>query len=321
MFDLPYVPRADELLDISFRQGSKMARNVRGQKRRDKEKKLLASEERRVNIAGRSIEGQLEAVVKKFPSYEQLPEFYQKLLDLKIEKNRYKKSLGAVNWCYRKVRDFRERCIGEMRRSRDKELSRKFLGRISSIIKRVSGDLDTLVDIKMTLDSFPMIKEDPTLVVAGYPNAGKSTFVKNLTGSNIKVADYPFTTQSIMIGRLKVRHTEYQVIDSPGLLDRPMEKRNKVEMEAVLALQYLANVILFLIDPTGKVDEQFGLLVDVRDNFKTRIAVGLNKTDVADPDVVDALRVKLAADYEVYVLCANEKSDCERVFKAVFRTK
>jgi len=318
MFDLPYVPTADELVDVAFRQGSRMARDVRGQKRRNREKLLLASEERRVNIVGRNIEGQLEGVVERFPSYEQLPEFYQRLLDLKIERDRYKKSLGAVNWCYKKVRELRERSIGDMRYSRDKGLSNKFLGRISSVTKRISGDLDTLVEIKGVLNSFPVIKDEPTLVVAGYPNAGKSTFVRSLTGSNIKVADYPFTTQSIMIGKVKIRHTTYQIIDSPGLLDRPMERRNKVELEAVLALQYLANAILFLVDPTGNIGEQLGLLSEVRELFKTRIVVGVNKVDVADGAVVESLVSRLSGDFEVFRLCANVREDCLGVLKPCF---
>ncbi|MCX6695521.1 MAG: 50S ribosome-binding GTPase, partial [Candidatus Altiarchaeota archaeon] len=318
MFDLPYVPTAKELIDVAFRQGRKIARNVRGQKTKNKELKLLASESRRVNIVGRDLEGRLESIVEKFPSYEQLPEFYQRLLDLEIDKDRYKKSLGAVNWCYKKIRDFRERCIGEMRSRRDKELSKRFLGRVSSIIERISGDLDTLIDIKMTLLSFPVIKEEPTLVVAGYPNAGKSTFVSSLTGSNIKVAAYPFTTQSIMIGKVKVRYFQYQIIDSPGLLDRPMDRRNIVEKEAVLALKYLANVILFLVDPTGDIDKQVSLLSEVKELFKTRIVVGVNKVDVADPGVVSGLVERLSGDYEVCTLSANSKEDCLVMLKRCF---
>ena len=318
MFDLPYVPSAKDLVDVSFGQGRKMARDVRGQKRKNKELKILASEERRVNIIGRNIEGQLKSIIERFPSYEQLPEFYQKLLDLKIEKNRYKRSLGAVNWCSGKVKQLRERTLRDMRSSRDKELSKKFLGRVSSMIQRISGDLDTLIEIKIMLDSFPVIKDEPTLVVAGYPNAGKSTFVKNLTGSNIKIAEYPFTTQSIMIGKIKVRYTQYQIIDTPGLLDRPMSKRNKVELEAVLALQFLSNVILFLIDPMGDVEEQLGLLAEVSENFKTKIFVGINKMDIASAPVVEGLSGRLSGVYEVMTLSANNPEECAVVFRKCF---
>jgi len=129
------------------------------------------------------------------------------------------------------------------------------------------------------LRKFPEIEDLPTLVVCGYPNVGKSTFVKNLTGSDVKIADYPFTTQNILVGHANIKYQRYQIIDSPGLLDRAMEKRNKIEMEAVLAIKELADAVLFLVDPGQDVASQVSLLREVSSSFDAPVFVAVNKED------------------------------------------
>lgn len=39
-----------------------------------------------------------------------------------------------------------------------------------------------------------------------------------------------------------------QVIDTPGILDHPLEERNTIEMQAITALAHLRGTVLFLVD-------------------------------------------------------------------------
>ena len=61
----------------------------------------------------------------------------------------------------------------------------------------------------------------------------------------------------------------YQLVDTPGLLDRPMEERNQIEMQAIAALEHVGDLCLFLMDPseTGgtSMEEQTNLLNEVAD--------------------------------------------------------
>ena len=57
------------------------------------------------------------------------------------------------------------------------------------------------------------------------------------------------------------------MVDTPGLLDRPMSKRNNIEMQAIAALENIGDVLVFLIDSTANattsLEEQMNLLEEV----------------------------------------------------------
>jgi nucleolar GTP-binding protein len=237
-------------------------------------------------------------------------------LNIQADRNRYKKSLGAVDWCLKRISALSRSEIASIRRNQS--TGREFLGRTASYLKRIKKDLDFLIEVKEAIRNLPAVEDAPTLVVAGFPNVGKSTFVKNLTGSNIEVKPYPFTTKSIMVGRLAIRHTKYQVIDSPGLLERPMGERNKIELQAVAALKHLAKKILFLVDPTQEVEPQLNLLHEITSLFKAEVYVGINKTDVLESNVVIENIERMVSGHVVFKLSSNDVDDCVRVFKGIF---
>ena len=111
----------------------------------------------------------------------------------------------------------------------------------------------------------------PTAVVAGSPNVGKSALVARLSSAEPEVASYPFTTKAVTVGHFYHRRHAYQLVDTPGILDRPLEERNPIELRALAAIEHLDAVLLFLIDPSEEcgapVEEQEALLESVRARF------------------------------------------------------
>lgn len=58
------------------------------------------------------------------------------------------------------------------------------------------------------------------------PQVGKSSFINKVSNANVEVQPYAFTTKSLFIGHLDYKYMRWQVIDTPGILDHPLEERN-----------------------------------------------------------------------------------------------
>jgi hypothetical protein len=111
-----------------------------------------------------------------------------------------------------------------------------YKARVVDLLNDLAPELDKLREVVLFLRRLPSL--DPslfTVVVAGAPNVGKSSFVRCVSTAKPEVAEYPFTTKQIHLGHIILRGDKIQVVDTPGLLDRPLSERNAIERQAVLA--------------------------------------------------------------------------------------
>jgi nucleolar GTP-binding protein len=294
VFELPTVLDEKALLDKAFGRAAKAT--ATGPDRMARARNLAVA---RVKVAGQAIESTLHGIVKGFPSLGRLPPFYRELVDLLVDEDALKKHLGAVDWAAQRssaiARDYRRR-IGRADGKAIGELRRAAYGRLSSLVKQVSPDLDALMEARRALRRLPDI--DPnlrTIVVAGYPNVGKSSLVLSVSSGRPKIAEYPFTTQRVSVGHFDRGVERFQILDTPGLLDRPMAKRNAMERQAISALAHLADGVLFVVDSTEtcgySVEDQRRLLDEVRALLpKVPILVVANKADLGGT-AVDGMSV------------------------------
>jgi nucleolar GTP-binding protein len=226
----------------------------------------------------------LANIVRRFPSFEQLPKFYYELTDVLVGIEKLKMSLASIDWASKKIHEVARSYVGNVRSSDIPEpVRREAFGRLASIIKSINKDLLFLNEARNILRKLPEVNDEPTIVIAGYPNVGKSSFVTKVTGASPEIAPYPFTTKGVTIGHFIREGVRYQVMDTPGLLDRPMAERNDIERQAVTAIQFLDAVVMFMIDPSEscgyEIEAQEHLLAEIRENFRLPLLVVANKAD------------------------------------------
>jgi nucleolar GTP-binding protein len=251
--NIPPILTAKQLLDQSIRQTKKI--QIHDRDKRYEIKKIIIA---RTEVFITDLTSRLESYVKNFPSIGRLPLFYQEIIDIKIDANKLKKSLGAIDWARKTVEMVYQTQSSALTKSGNveflKQKQKEIYGRVSSIIKQVDKNLLFLSEAQKILRTFPDIEDIPTVVIAGYPNVGKSSLIRQLSAAKPEVAQYPFTTKQIFVGHLEktVRYEKkrYQIIDTPGLLDRPLSERNAIERQAIAALRHLADLIVFLFDPS-----------------------------------------------------------------------
>ncbi|MCD4822535.1 MAG: NOG1 family protein [Methanococcoides sp.] len=285
------VPTSDELIDKAFRRA---ARAKAGKTVRDRDGAMKAHESM-IMTSGNILSDNLANTVRRFPNFDDLSDFYYELTDVVVGIDDLRIALGSADWASAKLHEISREYVGKIRKSKDPVKTRKeAFGRMASVIGSINKHLIFLNDARNVMRKFPDVREEPTIVVAGYPNVGKSSFVARVTGAKPEIASYPFTTKGVLIGHFERNHDRYQVIDTPGLLDRPMSERNEVELQAISAIKHLDAVVLFILDASEtcgyEIADQKRLLDEVVANFEMPVYVVANKCDhdlFKIPDFVD----------------------------------
>jgi nucleolar GTP-binding protein len=163
-----------------------------------------------------------------------------------------------------------------------------------TLIKKLKSSLSYLEEVRKHMARMPAIDTNArTLILTGYPNVGKSSLINNLTKANVDVQPYAFTTQSLFVGHMDYKYSRWQVIDTPGILDHPLDQRNTIEMQAITALAHLNACILFLMDMSEScghsIEQQISLFNSVKPLFQARpLVIVLTKSDLVKYNEMEA---------------------------------
>ncbi|TFY62875.1 hypothetical protein EVG20_g6545 [Dentipellis fragilis] len=246
---------------------------------------------RKVKFTQDTFDEKLGAILTEFPMLDDLHPFLSSLMNVLYDKNHYKLALGQLRTARHLIDQVAKDYVRLLKFGdslyRCKQLKRAALGRMATIMRRQKDPLAYLEQVRQHISRLPAIDPNTrTLLICGYPNVGKSSFINKVTRADVDVQPYAFTTKSLFIGHLDYKYLRWQVIDTPGILDHPLEEMNTIEMQSITALAHLKSCVLYFMDLSEQcgytVEAQCQLFHSIKPLFSGKPTVlVINKIDVA----------------------------------------
>lgn len=306
MKQIPTVLSSDEMLDKAFRRAKKI--KVTDQKGLNRDK---AEATGKINSIGNTLAAGLNKYVRAFPSIDQLHPFERELIDVVISVDKLKHALGAIDWARKTIEHVKKEERNAIKKTAVRgdvqKIQNAAYGRISSVMNRIEKELTFLMDARHKLKAIPDIRTDePIVVIAGAPNVGKSLLVSQISSGKPEIASYPFTTKKVSIGHMNLNRRRIQVMDTPGLLDRPLEERNPIELQAIAALEHLEGIFVFMFDASEScgysLQTQKNLLQNMQARFPEKDFVLVNnKSDIRTSEIGIQISAKNNAGIDVLI--------------------
>jgi len=287
MFKEIPVLRTDDILNKAFSRTSKIVLKKRGSR-------SVMLKKRETEMVSRSAEiiiASLQKVLDKYPRLCEIDQFTVEMIKILVDVDEMRSELFSIRRTINSIIKVKRNSLKKMEKEKDRNtiisLRKDAYGKYSSLLRNLDQVSKSLNEKREKMKEIPPISaEDYTVVIAGFPNVGKSTLLSKLTISKPKIESYPFTTTGINIGNFIFKYQLIQVIDTPGLLDRPLFKRNEIERKAISAIANLANILIFVIDASDSrhysIEEQMSLFSEIRELFPLPTILVQNKADISD---------------------------------------
>ncbi len=246
---------------------------------------------KKITSAYQVIESELNKLLEALVLIQNAGDFYRELFKVytgsTVEeyivdvKKRIKLARNIYKWAIQELSSL------DSKRKRKIVLTfRAGIGRLLSIYKRMDKRVVLVKEYLKEVSKMPDTRGDYIVVLAGLPQVGKSTLLSKLTSAKPEIGSYPFTTKTLIAGHLVVEpYGRIVIIDSPGILDTPIEEKNIIEYKAILALKHLADHVVYLFAYTPSfyytLQEQLNVYESVKRLLGDKpITIVFNKVDL-----------------------------------------
>jgi GTP-binding protein HflX len=175
--------------------------------------------------------------------------------------------------------------------------------RIRAQMTRLRRQLRALDRVRSSKSARRRDSDDPSVVLAGYTNAGKSSLLNRITGAGLLVDDALFATLDPTVRRGRTASgRRFTVTDTVGFV-RHLPHELVEAFKSTLEEVSTADLVVIVLDGTDS--DPFGQLQAVREAMRDSREAGaaelvvVNKSDIADPDTLAAIRRELPGSLEV----------------------
>lgn len=302
MFKIPPIEKESLYIDQAMKSMQEFAQ--REKRNIDKRFELVVSTQRKsadennmnkrkdlelqkIRHLNSKVNNDIRKLIKKFPNFLKVNKVYVDLVNTsEVKVKDIKTALADLKWICDGCDEFTQKTEFKIKKARSQEtigfLMKKYLGKVNSLFTKSKKTFKNLEDARKFMNKLPTFEDLYTVTIAGFPNVGKSTLMKKVTGSNVEIQNYPFTTKGLMFSYLYYQKTKaIQMIDTPGLLGR--KDNNAIEERAEIVLRDYCQSMVYVIDFTERagytVEQQMKLLKRMSESDKP-IVLYLSKTDI-----------------------------------------
>ena len=168
----------------------------------------------------------------------------------------------------------------------------------------------------------PQPARHPVVLVAGNPNAGKSTLFNALTGATAKVSNYPGVTVSRISARMEVPDTgAIELVDLPGTYSLSARSRDEqVAVDAILGrLARAPDAVIVVADATALARSLYFVNEVIETGVPVVVALSMMDDAAAQGIRISVARLSAAIGAEVVPVVAPKRRGLDDVAAAVGR--
>jgi len=138
----------------------------------------------------------------------------------------------------------------ELQKTKSNKRTQGAIGLLKARISRLKEDVQKKSSSKGKTSGYAVKKSgDATIVLLGFPSVGKSTLLNALCNTESPVAEYSFTTLSVIPGAVVYKGAKFQILDVPGIVYGAASGKGRGR--EVLSVIRNADLVLIVIDATN----------------------------------------------------------------------
>lgn len=180
--------------------------------------------------------------------------------------------------------------------------------------KNVFFEIEQIEKLISSYENGRIIKDGIRTVILGKPNAGKSTLLNTLSGTERAiVTDIPGTTRDTIEETVTIKGITLCIIDTAGIRETN-DLVEKIGVDKALSETDTADLILFVADASSKLDENDEKILEL---IKNRTAIILlNKSDITN--IISVEEMKMKTSLPVLLISAKQQTGIDEFADKVY---